>query len=223
MAIQRLLMVSTAALLLGAMSCSAGNAISANPASGEARVAQASPNSSPDSAPSGMGDRGGRHSHPRIDWAAAAAKLGTTETELREALGLPVQMRERQRPNLQAAAAQLNVTEAQLQQALGITIDPQTGQPAPPRTRPNLETAAQQLGVTEDQLKTALGFPERGERSEGNRQRGERPRLDIAGAATKLGVTEQQIVDALGLPARPFRGQAPDSAPPSPDSSSSGQ
>ncbi|HIK56365.1 MAG TPA: hypothetical protein IGS37_14535 [Synechococcales cyanobacterium M55_K2018_004] len=158
------------------------------------------------------GQREGRGpGHRRIDFAAAAARLGTTEANLRQALGLPAQpLAEGDRPNrgarmterLQQAAAQLNVSEERLRQALGITLDPQTGQLVRPTTRPNLQTAAAQLGVTEEQLRNALGRPG-GERH----GEGRRPRLDIRGAATRLGLTEQQLLDALGIQRRPMYNQ----------------
>lgn len=157
--------------------------------------------------PEPSGPAGQQQGRPRrrIDFAAAAARLGTTEANLREALGLPAQPRTPgDRANrLREAADQLNVSEERLRQALGITLDPQTGQPVRPRTRPNLPAAATQLGVTETQLRTALGLPEPGE---GRRSR---PRLDIQGAASRLGVTEQQLREALGIPARPADNSRP--------------
>lgn len=150
-------------------------------------IAQATPATPPE---------GGRP-HRRIDFAAAASQLGTTEPELRTALGLPAQPPERPRPNLPAAASTLGVTEEQLRTALGITIDPQTNRPVPSQTRPNLETAAAQLNVTEEQLRTALGIPDRSPTGE----RPARPQLDIAGAATRLGVTQEQVIRALGIEA----------------------
>jgi hypothetical protein len=181
-------------VLAGAMALLVGSLGGAT--GGYVAIAQStSQNSAPattESRPDGMKKR--RH---RIDFAAAATKLGVTEAQLKTALGVPAQRQKRPRLDLQATATKLGVTEAQLQQALGITIDPQTGRPMRPKTRPNLQAAATQLGVTKAQLKAAMGLPAKGDRTH------QRPRLDISGAATKLGVTQQQLVDALGIPAQP--------------------
>ncbi|MEO1095848.1 MAG: hypothetical protein AAFX01_13215 [Cyanobacteria bacterium J06638_28] len=176
----RFLALSVAsACLLGAV----GYANISNATSAATLVAQ---NASPE-----QGQRQGRHH--RIDFAAAATELGTTEAELKTALGLPENPPERQRPDLAAAATQLGVTETQLQTALGITIET-----VRPRTRPDLTAVAADLGVTEAALREALGKPE----GEGGRQGGRRrPRLDIAGAANQLGVTEDALIEALGIPA----------------------
>lgn len=199
MRIQRLwAMSATSLLIVGAIGC----AVSAKTAGSPNLVAQAS---SQDSAQP-------RKQHHRIDFSAAATQLGTTEAALKEALGVPAQSPQGDRPenrlevtrparpSLEEAASQLGVTQDQLTQALGITIDPQTGRPSRPRTRPDFQAAATQLGVTEEQLKTALGMPER---STPEGAQGRRGRLDIAGAATKLNVTEEQLIQALGIPARP--------------------
>jgi hypothetical protein len=178
-------------LVLSAVACLMGSVGRVPPT-----LAQTPDQSAPDSPrDSSRPDRRGRPHH-RIDFAAAADKLGTTEPELRSALGLPEQPSERPRPNLAAAATTLGITEAQLQQALGIS-DSQTGE----RPRPNLQVAAEQLGITGAELRSALQLPERGDRE--NRPR--RPQLDIAGAAETLGVTEAEIVEALGIPARSER------------------
>ncbi|GAA6622942.1 hypothetical protein [Scytonema sp. NUACC26] len=72
---------------------------------------------------------------PRIDFAAAAEKLGVTEAQLKDALGVPANPpnpSERNgrppRPDFKAAAAKLGVTEQQLIEALGIP-------PRPPANR----------------------------------------------------------------------------------------
>ncbi|NJR65193.1 MAG: hypothetical protein HC772_07505 [Leptolyngbyaceae cyanobacterium CRU_2_3] len=208
MTMRRLWILSTFSLLIiGATGCAVSAKTTASPAN---LVAQ---NSSQDLAQNSSqqqprepqpGER-----HRRIDFAAAAEELGTTETALKEALGVPAQPEgserrphDRPRPNLQEAATQLGVTEEQLTQAFGITIDPQTGEPSRPRTRPNFQAVAAQLGVTEDQLKQALGMPDQsgnGDRNGAGRPEGRRSPLDITGAATKLGVTEDQLVRALGI------------------------
>lgn len=56
---------------------------------------------------------GGASQAGQPDLAAAAARLGITETQLREALGPPP-------PDLAAAAARLGITETALRQALGV-------------------------------------------------------------------------------------------------------
>lgn len=65
----------------------------------------------------------GRPAAPEIDWSAAAAKLGVTEEQLKEAVGdLAGGL-----PDLAAAAATLGVTEEVLREALGF---PAGGAPA---------------------------------------------------------------------------------------------
>ena len=66
---------------------------------------------------------------PPMDLAIAAAKLGVTEQQLREALGDPSQGP----PDLAAAAQQLNVSEESLQEALGL---PAEGMMPPPGMPP---------------------------------------------------------------------------------------
>ncbi|MBD2091903.1 hypothetical protein H6F67_18830 [Microcoleus sp. FACHB-1515] len=180
----QLLAIATVSLIgLGAIGVGMNKATADAPVS----IAQATPAAPPE------GDR----LHRRIDFAAAASQLGTTEANLRTALGLPAQRPERPRPDLSAAASSLGVTEEQLRTALGITIDPQTNLPVRPRTRPDLAAAATQLNVTEERLRTALGLPDRPPTGE----RPPRPQLDIAGAATRLGVTQEQVIRALGIEA----------------------
>lgn len=185
------------AVLVGIVSCA-----SSSPAASEATMsAQVSP-----AMPSELDAGEGRRRHrSRIDFAAAAAELDTTESELKAALGLPENFPQRPRPNLTEAAAQLGITETELQDALGITFDPETGRPVREsqdergsersHQRPDLSAAASTLGITEDELKAALGIPER--------QHLRRPQLDLAGAAQQLGVTEAQVIEALGIPAPP--------------------
>ncbi len=73
---------------------------------------------------------------PRPDLKAAAAKLGVTEQQLKDALGVPAnppsQGQRPPRPDLKAAAAKLGVTEQQLIDALGIPPRPQGDRQAPP-------------------------------------------------------------------------------------------
>jgi hypothetical protein len=209
MKIQRLWMLSiTSLVIVGALGWTVSATVSAKTALSPNLLVQASPE---DPAQGQM-----RKERRRIDFSAAAAQLGTTEAELKEALGVPARPPEGDRPenrpenrpegsrparpSFQEAATQLGVSEEQLTQALGLTIDPQTGEPSRPRNRPDLQAAATELGVTKEQLKAALGMPDRPP-TEG--PQGRRGRLDIAGAATKLGVTEDQLIQALGIPARP--------------------
>lgn len=150
--------------------------------------------------------REGRKNHRGPDFAAAAQKLGISEAQLKEALGVsatpPAPGERPPRPDFKAAAAKLGITEEQLVSALGI----------PPR--PDFAAAAQKLGVTEADLKTALGVPSDPQGAPG--EPGQRPpRPDLKAAAEKLGVTEQQLIDALGIPPRPpEEGNQPGEFPP---------
>jgi hypothetical protein len=81
----------------------------------------------------------GRRRPPKIDFQAAATKLGVTEAELKDSLGVPATPpnpddpnQRPPRPDFKAAAAKLNVTEQQLVEALGIP-------PRPPGNCPNKE------------------------------------------------------------------------------------
>ncbi|NMG11764.1 hypothetical protein [Brasilonema sp. UFV-L1] len=69
----------------------------------------------------------------RPNFAAAAQKLGVTEAQLKEALGVPTQPpppnqssegRPRRRLDIKGAATKLGVTEEQLKEALGIPPRP---------------------------------------------------------------------------------------------------
>nr|MDZ8287229.1 hypothetical protein [Nostoc sp. ChiSLP01] len=80
-----------------------------------------------------------RQRPPRPDFKAAAAKLGVTEQQLKNALGVPANPptpgdgnQRPPRPDLKAAAAKLGVTEQQLIDALGIPPHPQGDRQAPP-------------------------------------------------------------------------------------------
>jgi len=139
----------------------------------------------------------GRKNHRGPDFAAAAQKLGISEAQLKEALGVPATPpapgERPPRPDFKAAAAKLGITEQQLVDALGVP-------PHPPR--PDFAAAAQKLGVSEANLKAALGVPENPPTTPP--APGERPpRPDFKAAAEKLGVTEQQLMDALGKPPHP--------------------
>jgi hypothetical protein len=67
-------------------------------------------------APPNGGVPGEKPAAPAIDYAAAAAKLGVTETQLREALGESNQGP----PDMAAVAKALGVSEEALQEALGL-------------------------------------------------------------------------------------------------------
>ncbi|MBE9181978.1 hypothetical protein IQ268_25755 [Oculatella sp. LEGE 06141] len=86
------------------------------------------------------GQRGqrGQRGHRPPDFAAAAAQLGTTEAELKEALGLPTEppapgsrpaRGERPRPDFAAAAERLGVTEEALREALEANRRPSDDRP----------------------------------------------------------------------------------------------
>jgi hypothetical protein len=192
MNIRRTLAVAAIPVLVGTFGF-----ISLNQASDKASFYQiAEAPQAPNQAPSGQ------RRPPRIDFAAAATKLGVTEQQLKDALGVPAnppsvggaspqenRTSRPPRPDFKAAATKLGVTEQQLKDALGV--------PANSRRRPDFAAAATKLGVTEQQLKDALGVP-----ANPSGDRNSRRRPDFAAAATKLGVTEQQLKDALGIPPR---------------------
>ncbi|WP_460204570.1 hypothetical protein [Scytonema sp. NUACC21] len=127
----------------------------------------------------------GQRRPPRPDFAAAAAKLGVTEQQLKDALGIPANPptdpnQRPPRPDFQAAAAKLGVTEQQLKDALGVR---------PHRRRPDFAAVAAKLGVTEQQLKDALGVPANSPTDPNQRP----PRPDFAAAAAKLGVLDSCV------------------------------
>lgn len=153
-----LLLMSVAPLVVGSLGCAAMNIAMASEA---ALIAQS------DEFPRRRG----------ADLAAAAAELNVTETQLRQALGLPA---EPIRPDISGAAAQLGITEDELKAALQVSH-----QGEDQRRRPDFATAAEQLGVSEAVLVEALGVP------------AERQRPDLADAAQELGVTEEQLRSAL--------------------------
>ncbi len=106
------------------------------------QIAQSSqpPNESPD-----------EHRPPRPDFLAAAAKLGVTEQQLKDALGVPANPpnpgdpnQRPPRPDFQAAAAKLGVTEQKLKDALGIP-------PHPPR--PDFQAGCSEVGCHRTTIK----------------------------------------------------------------------
>ena len=106
----QLMLVTAIPVLVGTF-----NLISLNRANAEAsfhQIAQAPqpPNQPPDA----------QHRPPRIDFAAAAAKLGVTEAKLKDALGVPAKPpspsdrnQRPPRPDFNGAAQKLRVTEQQ--------------------------------------------------------------------------------------------------------------
>jgi hypothetical protein len=156
---------------------------------------------------SGEGGSGCHGRGHRPDLAVTAAELGVSETELREALGLPDERPER--PDLATAAAQLGVSETELREAMESARAAMREQHQAARAegeRPQrggrgeaLATVASQLGVSETNLKAALGLPD---------QRPERP--DLAAAASQLGISETELQDALRSSRSPRqRGEQP--------------
>jgi len=146
--------------------------------------------------PGGRPEEGDKR--PRLDIAAAAVTLGTTEEALIAALGLPDAPPERgsreqvkaERPDLAAAAATLGITEDALLAVLG----------EPGQGHPDLAAIALALGVTEDALIDALGIHEGGSGPQHEQDGHHPPQIDFAGAAETLGVTEEALIAALGLP-----------------------
>lgn len=110
---------------------------------------------------------------PRLDIKGAAAKLGITEEQLVNALGIPPRP---PRPDFAAAAQKLGVSEADLKAALGVPTNPPSTPPTPGQRppRPDFKAAAAKLGVTEEQLVNALGIPPRPP-EDGNQPEGDRP------------------------------------------------
>jgi hypothetical protein len=84
-------------------------------------------------APSEGEMQGERPAMPEIDYAAAAAKLGVTEEQLKTALsGI-----EQGKPDMAAAAQALGVSEDALREALGLPVGgPPQGGPPPDGTAP---------------------------------------------------------------------------------------
>ncbi len=112
--------------------------------------AEEAPQSPAQSAKPGQ-QRPDRKPKPRIDFAAAAAKLGTTEAKLKEALGIPPHPpQEDKTPGSQANQPKNTQSEPR---------KPEQGRP--PRPRLDIKGAAMKLGVTEQKLIQALGLPEK--------------------------------------------------------------
>ena len=128
MKIFRALVLTTIPVLVGTLAFISPNQI--NAANPSARIAQATDAPNPP-------DR--QHKPPKIDFAAAASKLGVTEAQLKDALGVPANppnLSDRNqrppRPDFNDAAKKLGVTEQQLTAALGIPPHPPDGdRPAP--------------------------------------------------------------------------------------------
>jgi hypothetical protein len=156
MNINKAVVVTAISVLAGTFSLISLNQVNAaNPSD---RVAQDSqqPNQRPD----------GQRRPPRPDFAAAAAKLGVTEQQLKDALGVPANppgQADRNgrppRPDFKAAAAKLGVSEQQLKDALGVPANPPGDRNHQRPPRPDFKAAAAKLGVSEQKLKDALGVP----------------------------------------------------------------
>ena len=119
-----------------------------------------------------------------MDWAGAAAKLGVTEQQLRDALNITGGGI----PDIAAAATKLGVTEQALRDAMGFTGSGFPGGGFQGGAGPAIDyaAAAAKLGVTEEQLRAALGDMSQGQ-------------LDFTAAANKLGVTVEALQAALGF------------------------
>jgi hypothetical protein len=93
-----------------------GKAEQSTPAAEQTQPASSDTTENPNPAPPEGGPPGGRPSAPELDLEAAAAKLGVTEEQLRDALGDQFQG-----PlDLATAAEKLGVSEDSLREALGI-------------------------------------------------------------------------------------------------------
>ncbi len=88
-------------------------------------------------APPEGGAPGERPPAPAMDLAAAAAKLGVTEQQLRDALG---DVTGQKLPDFATAAKKLGISEKSLREALGLPAD--GGMPAPDAGGPPPGTAA---------------------------------------------------------------------------------
>ncbi|MBW4633117.1 MAG: hypothetical protein KME30_14825 [Iphinoe sp. HA4291-MV1] len=132
MKIHQLLAISAIPFLIGACGLAKADYTTANQPD---VVAQDSSQSSGEQKP----HKGKRR---RPNFAAAAQKLGVTEAQLKEALGVPAQppsnsgegRRPRRRLDIKGAAAKLGVTEQQLRDALGIPPRPSTSPSTSPST-----------------------------------------------------------------------------------------
>ncbi|MBN3906837.1 MAG: hypothetical protein HWQ35_09850 [Nostoc sp. NMS1] len=155
MNIRRILVVTAIPVLVGTFGFISLN--QANAANQFPQIAQAQqpPNQRPE----------GEQRPHRPDFKAAAAKLGVSEQQLKDALGVPAnpptgdRNQRPPRPDFKAAATKLGVSEQQLKDALGVPANPPTGDRNQRPPRPDFKAAAAKLGVTEQQLKDALGVP----------------------------------------------------------------
>ena len=125
----KLLLVTAIPVLVGTFGFT-----SLNRANAEAPIHQIAQTPPPDNQPPD-----GEHKPPRPDFAAAAAKLGVTEPQLKDALGVPAnppspsdRNQRPPRPDFKGAAQKLGVTEQQLTDALGIPPHPPGDRPSPP-------------------------------------------------------------------------------------------
>ena len=143
---RRLLALIALPVVIGTFGCVAQN-----------RATAQSPNRLAQSSSQPNQQQEGRRNHRGPDFAAAA-KLGITEQQLVDALGVPPHP---PRPDFAAAAQKLGVSEADLKTALGVPENPPSTPPAPGERppRPDFKAAAAKLGVTEQQLMDALGKP----------------------------------------------------------------
>ena len=121
MNIRQVLAVATIPVLVGTFGFISLNQANARASSQQIAQAPQPPNQPPD----------GQRKPPKIDFKAAAAKLGVTEQQLKDALGVPANPPNPSlgngrppRPDLEAAATKLGVTEQQLKDALGIPPHP---------------------------------------------------------------------------------------------------
>ncbi len=123
-----------------------------------AHAAESGPSRSPSSAGQSKPHPDRKPERPRIDFAAAAAKLGTTEAKLKAALGLPAH------PPQEGKPSGIQPTSPQNGKAPTGNGKPEARKPEqgrPPRPRLDIKGAAAKLGVTEQKLLQALGLPEK--------------------------------------------------------------
>ena len=118
-----------------------------------AYAAESGPSRSPSSAGQSRPHPDRKPQRPRIDFAAAAAKLGTTEAKLKAALGLPARPQEGKPSGAQPTPPQ----NGQATSGKGEPRKPEQGRPP----RLDIKGAAAKLGVTEQKLLQALGLPEK--------------------------------------------------------------
>jgi hypothetical protein len=96
---------------------------------------------------------------PRINFVAAAAKLGTTEAKLKAALGLPAQPPQPGNMQGQPRNETRPAERGQPERGKSEHRKPEHRRPHPPRL--DIKGAAVKLGVTEQKLIQALGLPEK--------------------------------------------------------------